>query len=98
VPIREPGRFRATVRGRLEWFEKPVSFQLRVNGTRGGRAHLSEGWKDYEFTVPAGLLRAGINSFLLTYSKLPRRQDPRYRGKNTILAIEYLRMERQDEP
>jgi hypothetical protein len=98
VPIREPGRFRATVRARLEWFEKPVSFQLGVNGTRVGRAHLSEGWKDYEFTVPAGLLRAGINSFLLTYSKLPRRQDPRYRGKNTILAIEYLRMERQDEP
>ncbi len=97
VPIRESGKFRAIIRGRLEWFAKPVSFQLSVNGTPVGRARLSRGWKDYNFLVPARLLRSGVNSFLLTYSKLPRRADPQYRGKNAVLAVEYLKMERQDQ-
>ncbi len=98
VPIRESGNFRAIVRARLEWFAKPVSFQLSVNGTPVGRARLSRGWKDYDFLIPARLLRSGVNSFLLTYSKLPRRADPQYRDKNAVLAVEYLEMERQDQP
>ena len=82
---------------RLEWFAKPVGFQLSVNGTPVGRARLSGGWKDYDFLVPARLLRSGVNSFLFTYSKLPRRADPQYRDKNAVLAVEYLEMEPHDQ-
>ncbi len=98
VPIRMPGEFRAIVRARLEWFTRPVRFELSVNGTPVGRARLSEGWKDYNFLVPARLLRSGVNSFLFTYSRVPWRDDPQYQGRNAVMAVEYLKMERQDQP
>lgn len=98
VPIRVPGDFRAIVRTRLEWFTRPVTFELSVNGTPVGRARLAEGWRDYHFRVPARLLRSGVNSFLFTYSRVPWQDDPQYQGRNTVMAVEYLKMERQDQP
>jgi len=98
VPIRVPGAFRAIVRARLEWFTRPVRFELSVNGTPVGRARLAEGWRDYHFRVPARLLRSGVNSFLFTYSRVPWQDDPQYQGRNAVMAMEYLKMERQDQP
>jgi hypothetical protein len=97
VPMRVPADYRATIRARLEWFDEPVRLELSVNGTPVGRTQLSEGWRDYRFRIPASLLRSGVNSFLVTYSMVPRQADPQYRGRNAVVAVEYLQMERRDK-
>jgi len=94
VPIRTPDEFRVTLRARWEYTRAPASFDLAVNEHRAGRVNLAPGWRDYTFTVPSELLVNGVNSFVLTYSTLPYRVDPDYRGRNTLIALEYLQLER----
>ena len=93
VPLRTPRPLRVTIHARPEFAERPVRLKLAVNGkqVRGTRVLSSElEWQDFVFTVPASILRSGVNSFLLTYSRVPRQADPSYRGRNTVIAVDYL--------
>jgi hypothetical protein len=93
VPIRAPRDFRVTIRARWEYTRVPASVDLAVNGQSVGRVDLMSGWRDYAFSVPARILKPGINSFLLTGSVVPRRVDPTYREKNSLIAVDYLKLE-----
>lgn len=93
LPIRRPRDFQAVLRGRLEFTEEPVKLELAVNGLPLSRVELSPGWRDYSFLVPASSLRSGLNSFLFTYSVTPRQADPKFHGKNTVIAVDYLKLE-----
>ncbi|HXV63745.1 MAG TPA: hypothetical protein VEK15_23800, partial [Vicinamibacteria bacterium] len=94
VPIRVPGELRVVVRARPEWLDPIPDLELSVNGTPVGQAKLSEGWRDYEFRVPAWCSRSGVNSFLFTYSHVPRQSDPEFKGRNAALAMEFLKVEK----
>ena len=59
-----------------------------------GEVELSSGWQDYRISVPGELLERGFNEFLFTYSTTPYRIDPASRGRNTVIALESLSLER----
>lgn len=96
VPIRTPGDFRANLRAQLSYLSArdPVGLELAVNGTPVGRAELATGWREYEFQVEARLLKPGLNTFVLTYSLTPRQAEADFRGRNTVAAIDYLKLSR----
>jgi hypothetical protein len=93
APIRQPQDLRATLRARLEYDLGPASLDLAVNGESVGRVDLVGGWRDYTFSVPARTLTRGINRFLLTSSVVPHQVDPTFRGKNSLIAVDYLKLQ-----
>jgi hypothetical protein len=97
LPIRSPRPLRVTLRARLEFLTTtvPVSLELAVNAQPVGSVELISGWNDYDFSVPAHLLQPGLNTFLLTYSTTPRRIDPEFRGRNTVVAVDRIKFEPQ---
>jgi len=98
VPIRTTSDLQATLRARLDYrgAAEPVTVELAVNGTPVGLAELAAEWREYEFPVEARLLKAGLNTFLLTYSLTPRQVDPNFRGRNAVAAVDYLKLSRAD--
>jgi len=77
-----------TTRERL----KAHRLDLAANGESVGRVDLVRGWRDYTFAVPARILRPGLNSFLLTSSVVPHQIDPAFRGRNSLIAVDYLKL------
>jgi hypothetical protein len=96
VPIRTVADYLATIRARLDYSEAPVSMALAVNGNKVGEMPCTPGWQEYSFRVPVGLLEKGFNEFVFSYSTTPRQANPDYHGRNTVVAVEYLELERQD--
>jgi hypothetical protein len=95
IPIRRSMDFRVLLRARLELIaaSQPIELELAVNAQPVGTVELAPGWRDYHFTVPADLLRPGLNNFLLTYSTTPRLADPEFHGKNSVVAVESMKFE-----
>lgn len=96
IPILTPQDFEANLRGRLELVSVPVSLELQVNGQVVGQAQLEAGWQDYRFSVPARVLKPGLNDFAFAFSTTPRRADPDYHGKDAVLCVKSLRLRRLD--
>jgi hypothetical protein len=46
--------------------------------------------------VPKEILTVGLNTLTLVYSDTPRTIDPGFRGRNTAVAVDWLRF--QSEP
>lgn len=91
VPVREPRDFIGAIRARLELDAAPVEMELAVNGRSVGSVELAlGGWREYTFRLPGEILRAGLNDFLLTYSKTPYQLDPQARGRNETVSVESL--------
>jgi hypothetical protein len=93
VPVREAGRYRATISARLEIPESPVELSLRVNRRPAGSVRLAPGWREYGLEVPEPLAR-GLNRFVLRYSTTPRQLDPNGAGADSAVAVEWIRLTR----
>jgi hypothetical protein len=97
IPVLTPGDFRAFLRARLELTETQVELDLDVNGEDCGLAELTPGWHDYTFFIPAHALHSGINDFVLRYSTTPRKERPEGGGKNAVVSVQSLKLNRVSE-
>jgi hypothetical protein len=93
VPLRRSQNLRVTLRARWDYVRVPASLDLSANGESLGRVDLLRGWQDYTFLVPARILKPGLNRFLLTSSVVPHQVDPAFTGKNSLVAVDYLKLE-----
>jgi hypothetical protein len=82
-----------TLRARLLLTSVPVTLRVTVNGKDIGSAKLEEGWNDYAYGVPAGVLRPGFNSITFVYSTTPRLAIPDFHGRNAVIAADWLQFE-----
>jgi hypothetical protein len=97
IPIRTVGDFDAVLHARLELGQVPVDLELKVNGVPVGQERLRPGWQEYRFLVSRERLRSGLNAFVLAYSATPRQALPGFDGRNTVLVVDYLSLNRRDE-
>ena len=79
-------------RARSELVEVPLTARVHVNGHHVGTMELSERWAEYTFHVSADSLVAGLNTMTLLYSDTPRTIDPGFRGRNTSIALDWVRI------
>lgn len=93
LPIVDVRDHTVVFRARPELFEAPLTAHVSVNGDPVGAMELSEGWNDYEFRVAAESLVRGLNTLTLQYSDTPRTLDPGFRGRNTAVALDWVRFE-----
>jgi hypothetical protein len=61
-----------------------------VNRHPVGVVDVRPGWSEYEFTVPDGLVRPGLNDLGLIYSTTPREGRPGYAGRNAAVAVDWV--------
>ena len=80
-------------RARSELVEVPLTARVHMNGHHVGTMELSERWAEYTFDVSADSLVAGLNTMTLLYSDTPRTIDPGFRGRNTSIALDWVRFE-----
>ena len=78
-------------RARSELVEVPLTARVHVNGHHLGTMKLSERWEEYTFNVSADSLVAGFNTMTLLYSDTARTIDPGFRGRNTSIALDWVR-------
>jgi hypothetical protein len=90
VPIRTAGPRRAVVRLRPEVPDLPLRVTFEVNRHPVGVVDVRPGWSEYEFAVPDGLVRPGLNDLGLIYSTTPREGRPGYAGRNAAVAVDWV--------
>ena len=90
VPVRDQT---LVFKARSELVEVPLTARVHVNGHHVGTMELSEGWTEYTFDVSADSLVAGLNTITLLYSDTPRTIEPGFRGRNTSIALDWVRYE-----
>lgn len=94
VPIRAPADYDVVVRLRPEMAETPLRLQLEVNREPVAAADVVPGWSEYRFSVPARLLRRGLNDLGLLYSTTPRQARPGQPGRNAAVAVDWIELRR----
>jgi hypothetical protein len=94
VPLRTVGDFEATLRLRAEHADLPVTVTVEVNGQEVGQTSAPAAWGDYVFQIPAALLHEGLNDVALVYSASPRPDLPGYQGRDSAVAVDFLRLRR----
>ena len=90
VPVRDQT---LVFKARSELVEVPLTARVHVNGHHVGTMELSEGWTEYTFDVRADSLVAGLNTITLLYSDTPGTIEPGFRGRNTSIALDWVRFE-----
>ncbi|GMR22772.1 MAG: hypothetical protein BMS9Abin37_1145 [Acidobacteriota bacterium] len=93
VPIMEVRDHTFVFRARAELFEVPLTARVDVNGQAVGTMTLTAGWEEYAFDVPEDSLVLGLNTLTLLYSDTPRTLHPQFRGRNTSIALDWVRFE-----
>jgi len=48
-------------------------------------------WEEYAFDVPENAMVVGLNTLTLLYSDTPRTLDPGFHGRNTSIALDWVR-------
>ena len=91
VPIREPKDYKLVLNARGEVEGHVVKVRLDVNGNAVGEVELVAGWSHYDFQVPEAALHPGLNALTFVYSATPRMLIPGFRGRNTVMAVDWLR-------
>jgi hypothetical protein len=92
LPIRRPRDSTVRIRARRELDGAPVALALAVNGAPVGEAELLPGWREYAFFVPGDALRHGRNDILFTFSATPRSAEPDFRGRNVVMAVDFVKL------
>jgi len=94
LPVNHPASCRQIVLRVRPVYPAPVAtVGVAVNGAPVGFLRLSPGWRDYTVEVPRPLLRGGVNTLELLYDPVPKEQDPSYRGRDALAAVDGLRLE-----
>jgi hypothetical protein len=91
VPILEDREHTFVFRARAELLEVPLTTRVDVNGQSVGTMTLTAGWEDYAFDVSEDSLVVGLNTVTLLYSDTPRTLDAEFRGRNTSIALDWVR-------
>jgi hypothetical protein len=95
LPVREAAPYEAEVRVRPEVPGIPVRLTFEVNREPVGTADLAPGWAEYAFSIPARVLRPGLNDVGLVYSTTPREARPEYGGRNAAVAVDWIVLRRK---
>jgi hypothetical protein len=98
LPIRTPTLFDATLRGRSEIPGRPVDVAVEVNGAVVATVTLPPAWTEVAFVVPEASLRPGFNEVALVYAATPREVVPGYEGRDSAIALDFLRLTRRHRP
>jgi hypothetical protein len=98
LPIRTPTLFDAALRGRSELPGRPVDVAVEVNGVVAATVTLPPAWTEVPFVVPEDALRPGFNEVALVYSTTPREAVPGYEGRDSAIALDWLRLVRRHRP
>jgi len=93
IPIKKPRDYVLTVRVRREVEAFPVSARLDINGNTVGELDLVAGWSSYRFQVPERVLRPGLNQLVFFFPDTPRVRIPGFRGRNTVMSVDWLLFE-----
>ena len=93
LPILDAQDFVLVLRARAELRDVPLTARLDVNGNTVGLMKLSEAWAEFTFEVPWDAVVMGLNTLTLLYSDTPRTLDPAFRGRNTSIALDWVRFE-----
>ena len=90
--IRNPKDYVLTFRARREVEDFPVSARVDINGNALGELDLVAGWSTYRLEVPESVLLPGVNQ-LFFYPETPRRRLPGFRGRNTVMSVDWISLE-----
>jgi len=93
LPILDVQDFVLVLRARAELLDVPLTARLDVNGNTVGSMKLSEAWAEFTFEVPGDAVVTGLNTLTLLYSDTPRTLDPAFRGRNTSIALDWVRFD-----
>ena len=93
VPIENQQDHTFVFRARAELLGVHLTLRVDVNGRTIGTTTLSEGWAEYAFDAPEHSLVVGLNTVTLLYSDTPWTLDPDFRGRNTSIALDWVRFE-----
>jgi hypothetical protein len=94
LPVRHPARCREVVlRARPEYVAPVATLEVAVNGRSVGSIRLLPGWREYALPLPRALLRRGVNAVQLSYDPVPAEIDPAQRGRDTLVAVDALKVE-----
>ena len=93
VPIRRPMDYELVIRARGEMDEPQAGARLDVNGSRVGDIELTSGWAEHHVAIPGSALMAGLNRLTFVYEETPRSRDTDFRGRNTVMSVDWLRFE-----
>lgn len=94
VPVREPRAARLVLRVRAGSRVTGLAFEALLNGASLGSAVPGPAWSEHLFEVDDGVLVRGLNRLALRYPRTPNQAQPGHGGRNAVLALESLRLER----
>jgi hypothetical protein len=98
LPIRTPTLFDATLRGRSEIPGRAAQVAVEVNGAVVATLTLAPEWTEAPFVLPEAALRPGFNEVALVYAQTPREAVPGYEGRDSAIALDWLRLVRRHRP
>jgi hypothetical protein len=91
VPVAEVRDHIFVFRARAELLDVALTARVDVNGQNIGVMELSDMWQEYAFDVAEENLVVGLNTVTFVYSDTPWTLDPGFRGRNTSIALDWVR-------
>ena len=59
---------------------------------------LAPAWTEVALAIPEAVLRPGFNEVALVYAATPRAAVPGYEGRDSTIALDWLRLVRRHRP